>query len=248
MTSAIRPPAAVLLPGTGSDEVFVRAVFGGPLAALGLPLTTPKPLPGAAVVDGFLAELDRLADQYGTLLVGGISFGAHLAAEWAVANPGRCAGLLAALPAWNGEPGPAPAALAATLTADLVAEKGVDAAIAQAEAGSPPWLAAELSRAWRGHGDGLAAGLRVAARRPAPELALLRGLDVPAGIGACTDDPIHPAAVARAWAGALPRGEYGETTLAAMGTDPESLGRATVLAYLRALTAEPVREGPLEGI
>ena len=223
----------MLLPGTGSDDVFVRAVFAGPLRALGVPLIAPPPPAGAALADGYLATLDALADEHGELLVGGISFGAHLAAEWAVANPGRCGGLLAALPAWNGAPGSAPASRAATLTADLVAASGVGAALAQT-AGSPEWLRAELDRAWRRHGDGLAAGLRVAAGRPAPTLAELAALDVPAGIGTCTDDPIHPTKVASGWAHALPRAALGETTLAALGEDRESLGRATVLAFLRA--------------
>ncbi|UKD55740.1 alpha/beta hydrolase [Amycolatopsis sp. FU40] len=235
MTSAIRLPAAVLLPGTGSDEVFVRSVFGGPLAALGVPLITPAPVAGASLAEEFLAGLDRLADRYGTLLVGGISFGAHLAAEWAVANPGRCEGLLAALPAWNGESGSAPAAAAATVTADLVADAGVEGALASAAAGSPGWLGEELGRAWRRQGDGLEAGLRAAAGRPAPALAELRGVKVPAGVGGCADDPVHPASVAREWARTLPRGRYGETSLEAVGRDREALGRATVLAFLRAL-------------
>ncbi|WP_326960342.1 alpha/beta fold hydrolase [Amycolatopsis sp. NBC_01286] len=224
----------MLLPGTGSDEVFVRAVFAGPLRALGVPLLTPAPPPGATLADGYLAILDALADEHGELLVGGISFGAHLAAEWAVRNPGRCGGLLAALPAWNGAPGLAPASLAASLSADLVARSGVDGALAQT-AGSPDWLRAELDRAWRRHGDGLAASLRVAAARPAPSLAELAALKVPAGVGTCTDDPIHPTKVASEWAATLPRASLGETTLAALGADRESLGRATVLAFLRAL-------------
>src|SRR4051794_3212067 len=233
VTSAIRVPAAVLLPGTASDEVFVRAVFAGPLRALGVPLIAPPPPPGAALAEGYLETLDALADEYGELLVGGISFGAHLAAEWAVRHPGRCGGLLAALPAWNGVPGSAPASLAATLSADLVARSGVDAALAQT-AGSPDWLRAELDRAWRRHGDGLAAGLRVAAGRPAPTLGDLAALNVPAGIGTCADDPIHPTKVASEWADALPRAALGETTLTALGADRESLGRATVLAFLKA--------------
>ncbi|EOD63922.1 hypothetical protein H480_34462, partial [Amycolatopsis vancoresmycina DSM 44592] len=89
-------------------------------------------------------------------------------------------------------------------------------------------------RAWRRHGDGLADGLRAAAGRPSPTLAELARLDVPAGIGTCTDDPVHPTKVAAEWAGALPRGVLGETTLTALGADRESLGRATVLAFLRA--------------
>ncbi|MEC3980252.1 alpha/beta fold hydrolase [Amycolatopsis sp. H20-H5] len=236
MTSAILPSTAVLLPGTGSDEVFVRAVFAGPLATLGLGLLTPAPPPGSALAGGYLTILDDLAAEHGTLLVGGISFGAHLAAEWAVRNPGRCAGLMAALPAWNGHPGQAPASLAARLSSDLVTRSGTEAALAASTAGVPPWLATELTRAWRRQGDGLAASLRAAAERPAPELSHLHALKVPAGIGACTDDPIHPPEVARQWAKALPHAALGETTLTDLGRDRESLGRATVLAWLRAHT------------
>ncbi|WP_201788882.1 alpha/beta fold hydrolase [Amycolatopsis orientalis] len=234
MTSAIPPTTAVVLPGTGSDEVFVRSVFSGPLRALGIRLLAPPPPPGDRLADGYLAVLDRLSAEHGLLLVGGISFGAHLSAEWAARNPGHCTGLLAALPAWNGPAGQAPASLAARLSADLVAENGVDGALAKSSDGVPDWLSAELGRAWRRHGDGLAASLRTAAARAAPELEDLKGLDVPAGIGACVDDPIHPVAVARAWADALPRAEVGESTLTALGADRESLGRATVLAWLKA--------------
>ncbi|MFI5559800.1 alpha/beta hydrolase [Amycolatopsis japonica] len=235
MTSAIPPTTAVVLPGTGSDEVFVRAVFAGPLQALGIRLLAPPPPPGERLAEGYLEELDRLSDEHGPLLVGGISFGAHLSAEWAARNPGRCTGLLAALPAWNGPAGDrAPASLAARLSADLVAENGVDGALVKSSDGVPEWLSAELSRAWRRHGDGLVASLRTAASHPAPSLEDLKGLDVPVGIGACVDDPIHPAAIARAWADALPRAEVGESTLTALGADRESLGRATVLAWLKA--------------
>ena len=174
------------------------------------------------------------ADTDEPIVVGGISFGAHLAAEWAVAHPGRCAGLLAALPAWNSSPGQAPASLAAKLSADLVARDGLEAALAASVAGVPPWLAEELSRAWRRHGDGLADRLRAAAGRPAPTLGAMSGLRVPAGIAACVDDPIHPTKVAYEWASALPASSVGEMTLAALGADLASLGRAAVLAWLRA--------------
>ncbi|WP_199432018.1 alpha/beta hydrolase [Qaidamihabitans albus] len=233
--SAISPPAAVLLPGTGSDEVFVRAVFARPLAAVGFAVSAPPPPAGAAVTTGYLEVLDAAASAArAPLLVGGISLGAHLATEWALRNRDRCAGVLAALPAWNGRVGSAPAAVAARLSADRVARDGLDATLATATAGIAPWLADELRRAWRRHGPGLAAGLRAAADHPAPELAELRALDVPVGIAACADDPVHPAAVARAWAGALPRAALCQTTLTAVGADRESLGRAAVLAWLRA--------------
>ncbi|HVW43389.1 MAG TPA: alpha/beta hydrolase [Amycolatopsis sp.] len=226
-------PLAVLLPGTGSDEVFVRSVFAGPLAAVDVELVAPAPPPGGAQAVGFLTLIDSVAQgQDRPLLAGGISFGAHLAAEWAVRHPGRCAGLLLALPAWHGDPGAAPAAQAATASADLVERAGVEAALRLSVTGVQPWLADELARAWRRHGTGLAAGLRVAAGCRAPTLEALGKLDIPVGIAACVDDPVHPAEVAHAWAGALPRAAVRETSLTAVGEDRESLGRAAVEAWL----------------
>ncbi|MBK1788740.1 alpha/beta fold hydrolase [Prauserella cavernicola] len=230
---------AVILPGTGSDEVFVRSVFAAPLASLGIELVAPPPPTGGDVVAGYLELLDRCAATApGPVLAGGISLGAHVATEWALRAPERCAGVLAALPAWNGDPGAAPAALAARASAELVEREGLDAALAMSTAGIAPWLAAELDRAWRGHGEGLSASLRSAAAHRAPELDRLRELDVPVGIAACADDPVHPAAVADAWAAALPRASVCATTLSSFGTDREALGRAALLALLRAVTEE----------
>ena len=225
---------AVILPGTGSDEVFVASVFAGPLAAVGLDLVAVRPRPGKDLVSDHLAALDAAAEQ-GPIVVGGISLGAHLAAEWALAHPRLCTGVLLAMPAWHGpgENAPAaPAALAAHASADAVDALGVNATLAAADV--EPWLAGELSRAWHRHGEGLAPSLRAAAEHPAPTRAELARLRVPAGVAACTDDPVHPLAVARSWAAALPHSSLGTTTLTAFGADRESLGRATVLAWLRA--------------
>ncbi|HEY4024058.1 MAG TPA: alpha/beta hydrolase [Pseudonocardiaceae bacterium] len=231
---------AVILPGTASDEVFVASVFAGPLAAVGLDLLAVPPIPGKDLVDEHLRALDTAAAR-GPIVVGGISLGAHLATEWALANPGRCAGLLLAMPAWHGPGGDAPAALAALAGADTVDALGIDAALASATAGVAPWLAEELRRAWRRHGEDLAPSLRAAAGHPAPTTAELGLLRVPAGVAACTDDPVHPLAVARSWADALPEAALVTSTLAALGADRESLGRATVLAWLRA-GGRPARE------
>jgi pimeloyl-ACP methyl ester carboxylesterase len=221
--------SAVLLPGTGSDEVFVSEVFAAPLAAVGISLVAPAP--GADPAGSGLAALDAAEPP---VLAGGISAGAHLAAEWAVTHPQRCAGLLVAMPGWLGAPGDAPASLAARLTVDAVQADGLDAALARATAGVPGWLAAELARAWRRHGDGLAAGMSAAACRPAPGEAQLRGLRVPVGITGCDDDPVHPASVAARWAAALPRAELRLITMADLAADREALGRAALLAWLRA--------------
>jgi pimeloyl-ACP methyl ester carboxylesterase len=228
---------AVLLPGSGSDEVFIRSVFACALAGVGVELVAPAPWRGADVVAGYRAALD--AGCPGPVLVGGISLGAHVAARWAAAAPrGRVAGLVLALPAWTGPPRTAPAAVAARWTATQARTGGVRAAVA-ATAGAPSWLVAELGRAWAGYGDGLAPALEAAASSPAPTTAELAGIAVPVGVAALVDDPVHPLGVAQEWHAALPRSALVTTTLAAFGADPGALGRAAVLAWLRAAAPEP---------
>jgi pimeloyl-ACP methyl ester carboxylesterase len=224
---------AAVLPGTGSDEVFVRSVFEVPFAAILVRTVTPKPVPGPMLAQAYLTALDEAAAD-GPVVAGGVSFGAHLAAEWALANRDRCAGLVLALPGWHGAPGDAPGAVSARLAAGLVRAEGVDAALEAATDGVPPWLAAELTRSWRGYGEGLADSLAAPAERVAPTLAELATLDVPVGIAACLDDPVHPLTVAKDWLGALPRATLCTTRLDVIGVDPEALGRAAVLAWLRA--------------
>jgi pimeloyl-ACP methyl ester carboxylesterase len=221
---------AVLLPGTASDEIFVRSVFERPLHAVGIRLVAARPGLASELVEAHFAMLTESSAE-GPILAGGVSLGAHLAVEWALANPERCAGLLLALPAWNGRPGDAPAAVSARLSASAVRGQGLDATLAAVDA--EPWLAAELERSWRRTGPGLADSLDIAATRPAPEISDLRRITVPTGIAACSDDPVHPFAVAERWAETIPGAQLCTTTLNALGTDRESLGRAAVLAWLR---------------
>lgn len=230
--------AVVVLPGTGSDEVFVEAVFGGPVAAAGLRLVAPPPCHGAELAECHLAALDAAADRYGPIVAGGISLGAHLAAEWAATRPGRCAGLLAALPGWCGAAGTAPAGLAAAASADAVDALGVEGALAAAVRGVPSWLAAELDRAWRRAGDGLAESLRVAACRAAPTQESLRAITVPAGVAGCVDDPVHPVEVALRWADALPSAQLRRITFAEFGADRAALGRAALGGFLARVVDE----------
>lgn len=226
----------VVLPGTGSDEVFVRAVFGAPSAEVGLHLVTPAPRHGSHLAEHHLAALDAAAEKYGPIVVGGISLGAHLAAEWAAANPDRCAGLLAAMPGWYGAPdtadGTAPGSATAGISAAAVAADGIDAALAATTRDVPPWLAAELDRAWRRAGDELAASLLVAVDRPAPTLDMLAGITVPAGVACCLDDPVHPIGVAARWTTALPAAELHTITFAEFGADRTALGRAALAGLL----------------
>lgn len=229
------PARAAILPGTGSDEVFACAVFAPALTAADITVDAPRLRAGAALVRESLGALDAAAaTSEAPILVGGVSLGAQLAVEWALRNGPRCAGVLAVLPAWTGPPGEAPGAVAARVSADLLDRDGLDRALAIATDGVPSWLAAELTRSWRRHGDGLAAGLRAAAAHPAPELRALSQCPVPVGITACTDDPVHPVELARAWAHALPQASLREMPLAAFGADPASAGHAAVEAWRQA--------------
>lgn len=226
---------AVVLPGSGSDDVFVRAAFAEPLRAVGVDLLAPPPRPGPEVVDGYRAALDAaLTGHRGPLLVGGISLGAHVAARWATAHQDRVAGLLLALPAWTGPAADAPAASAARATARQVRSGGLAAAVTAARTGAPRWLADELARAWLGYGAALADALTGAADEPAPDAAELGSLAAPAGVVGLIDDPVHPLAVAASWQQRIPRAALLTSTLAALGADPEVLGRAAVLGWLRA--------------
>jgi pimeloyl-ACP methyl ester carboxylesterase len=221
---------AVLLPGTASDEIFIRSVFERPLRAVGIQLVAPAPQAASDLVEAHFAILAECSED-GPVLAGGVSLGAHLAVEWALAHPDRCAGLLLALPAWNGAPGDAPAAVSARVSASAVRSQGLDTTLAAVQA--EPWLAAELDRSWRRTGAGLADSLDIAATRPAPEISDLARITVPTGIAACSDDPVHPHVVAERWTETIPGAQMCTTTLSALGTDRESLGRAAILAWLR---------------
>jgi pimeloyl-ACP methyl ester carboxylesterase len=231
-TLVIVDQIAVILPGAGSSADFVARAFGRPLRAAGYALVTVPPVPGAGLVAGAVHALDAASARYGPRLrlVGGISLGAHLAARWAVSRAGL-GGLLLALPAWTGPPGPIAAATAAS--AATVDRLGTAGALAAA-GGAVPWVAAELAAAWPSYGPELASSLRAAAAAPGPDLAELAGLDLPVGLAACTDDPLHPYAVAEQWAATLPRAALHRLALADVGPDRAVLGAAALAALAEA--------------
>jgi len=128
----------VLLPGTGSDDDYVRRAFTGPLREVGALLVAPPPR-ADRLIDGYLSALDDAARD-GPICVGGVSIGAAVAAAWALAHPDRTIAVLAALPAWAGAPGTAPAALAAWYSAERLRVDGLAATTTQMRASSPSWL------------------------------------------------------------------------------------------------------------
>ncbi|EON34346.1 alpha/beta hydrolase-like protein [Gordonia terrae C-6] len=223
----LRPPptALVVIPGTGSDADHVTRAFGGTAADLGIELIALEPT--TSLIDGHLRGLDRAARAHRSIVVGGVSIGAAIALDWALRDGGRrCAGVLAALPAWSGDARTAPAAASAVATAEALERDGLETTIAAMAGSSPDWLATELSRSWRRLHPGLVAMLREAAGYRAPVGAEIAGLAVPLAIVAAADDPVHPITVAREWHAAAPRSALVEVGLDDWGRDPGLLGAA----------------------
>jgi pimeloyl-ACP methyl ester carboxylesterase len=210
----------VLLPGTGSDDVYVDRAFSGPVRNAGARLVTPKPQPDRLVA-GYLSALDDAA-RGGPIAVGGISIGAAVAAAWALAHPGQTVAVLAALPAWAGTPGSAPAALAARYSAA--------ATTAQMRASSPAWLAEELTRSWLAQWPLLPDAMDEAAAYVAPSCDELNTLAAPLGVVCAVDDPIHPLQAGVDWVAAAPHAALRTVTLDQIGADAATLGAACLAA------------------
>jgi pimeloyl-ACP methyl ester carboxylesterase len=224
----LRGVATVLLPGTGSDDDYVYRAFSGPLREAGATLIAPAPRPDR-LIGGYLSALDDAARD-GPIGVGGVSIGAAVAAAWALAHPGRAVAVLAALPAWAGPPGAAPAAQAARYSASQLRADGLATTTAQMRASSPPWLADELARSWRAQWPQLPDAMEEAAAYVAPSCAELTRLAAPLAVVAAVDDPIHPLRVALEWVGAAPRAALRTVTLDQMGADTAALGAACLAA------------------
>ena len=221
-----------MLPGTGSDDEYVIRAFAGPLRDAGAQLLAPRPQPNR-LIDGYLTGLDDAA-LGGPIAVGGISIGAAVAVAWALRHPERTVAVLAALPAWTGAPDSSPAALAARYTARQLRDDGLAATTAQMQASSPPWLAEELTRSWRGQWPHLPDAMEEAAGFVAPTHTQLQRLTAPMGVAAASDDPIHPVDVGRQWAADAPHAALRTLTLDQIGADPAALGVAC-LAALKAV-------------
>jgi len=225
----LRGTTAVLLPGTGSDDDYIRRAFFRPLQQVGVELVTHRPQPGR-LIEGYLEALDAAATRSGPILAGGVSIGAAVAATWALRHPERVVGVLAALPAWTGAPDDAPAAHAARYSAGQLRNDGLAAVVAQMRASSPPWLGDELTRSWTAQWPQLPDALEEAAAYVAPTHAELAALTVPMGVTAAVDDAVHPMQIASEWATTAPRAALCTVTLDQIGADPTALGTACINA------------------
>ncbi|MGE2836726.1 alpha/beta fold hydrolase [Mycobacterium sp. SMC-4] len=222
MAVEMRGVTAVLLPGTGSDDDFVYRAFAGPLHAAGATVVTPRPQP-QRLIAGYRDALTDAA-RSGPIAVGGVSIGAAVALDWALAHPARTVAVLAALPAWSGAPDTAAAAHAARYSAEALRRDGLAVTTAQMQASSPPWLAEELTRSWAGQWPALPDAMEEAASYRAPTADALTGLAAPMAVVSATDDAVHPLHVGVEWASAAPRAVLRTVTLDQIGADPAVLG------------------------
>ncbi|MFC4602817.1 alpha/beta fold hydrolase [Rhodococcus kronopolitis] len=229
------PPVAVVLPGTGSDASFAARAFTEAFSQVGVHTIAVEPDP-RRVVGSYLDALGDAATEHGSILACGVSIGAAVALSWAAEHPTRAAGVLAALPAWTGSPVDAPAALSAAYTASRLREDGLEAVTAAMIETSPAWLGGELERSWRSQWPHLPLALDEASGYGGLTVAQMSLLDVPVGICAATDDPVHPHRVALEWAAALPVSAVATTTLDAIGADAGVLGRTCLSALTDAVS------------
>jgi pimeloyl-ACP methyl ester carboxylesterase len=230
MAVNLRGVTVVLLPGTGSDDDYVYRAFSSALHDVGAVVVACAPRP-SHLIAGYLDELDNAA-RLGPIAVGGVSIGAAVATSWALAHRASAVAVLAALPAWTGEPESAAAALTARYSAHELRRNGLASAIAQMRTSSPPWLAEELTRSWVGQWPALPDAMEEAAAYAAPTCEELATLAVPMGVAAATDDPVHPVEVALEWVAAAPRAALRTFTLDELGADPAILGAACTGALL----------------
>lgn len=229
VTVSLRGVVTVLVPGTGSDDDYLRRSLGGPLEPTGAQVIAVPPDP-YRLVAGFVEAMDRAAQTAGRIAVGGISLGAVLAARWAVANPDRTVAVIAVLPPWTGAPDDAPAAVSARHTAAALRRDGLVATTAAMRSSSPDWLADELARSWERQWPALPDAMEQAAACVAPRSDQLRALTTPLAVVAAPDDLVHPIAVAADWAAWAPHAAMAEVSLADFGPDPTRLGAACVAA------------------
>lgn len=231
-------PIALVLHGTGSNPDFVRRTFHQATEARGYSLATyrlrghgPGAVPGPYSFDQHLNDLQELLFGFGDQLhyVGGISLGAHLTATLAArrALPFSVDGLLLAIPAWTGEP--EAVAHANAVQADQIAELGTAECLRRLDeslAGSDVhWVYDEMAWTWPEHDEAsFEAILRATAASHAPELADLGEISLPTGVAASDDDPLHPRAVGKAWANAIPRAALRTHSMKDFGLDRGILG------------------------
>jgi 3-oxoadipate enol-lactonase len=231
-------PAIVLMHGlTATRRYVVHGSHALPRAgywtvaydARGHGESDPAPDPSAYdysdLVDDLRAVLDGL--EVGRPVLAGVSMGAHTAVRFALEEAERVSGLVLITPAFDGQSAERFGGLA-----DALSEGGIDGFL-------DAWGGDDVAERFRTaamknarqrlerhrHLDAVADALRVVpSSRPFDGLEALERVEAPTLVVGSRDeaDPVHPLAVAQAYAERLPRGELlvedeGESPLAWQG-------------------------------
>lgn len=223
--------AAILLPGAGSSEDFVRRVFAGVALDREVRVVTRPAGDARGLVDSIESAISDLTGRgWRTEVVAGVSLGAHAAAQWAARSRIRDLDLLLVMPAWTGSPGAIAAATAAA--ADRLEAVGVAEELARIRTESPgDWVVAELTRAWPQWSEqALISALRATARSPAPTVEELAQICARTGIVGLRSDPLHPHSTASGWHAAIPGAGLVLIDRSAPAGDVAVLGAAAALA------------------
>lgn len=233
--------AVVLAHGAGSSARFIADAFAGPVLGSGRRLVTfdlrghggsdPARDPADHHLEVHAADLRVVvASVVGPIdVVGGVSLGGHAAVRAVAAGDVPAEIVLACLPAWTGAStgGVGPhAAVAAE-----VRQVGIAAVIARLEAATDlaPWLRETLVRDYRSHDtDSLTAALLALDGGVAPSAEEVGGLPVPLAVVGWPDDPGHPLAVARHWAGLAPAAALRTLDLRDLDPGVDQLGRVAM--------------------
>lgn len=220
---------AVSLPGTGMDQHLAQSAFGPALASRGVDVMAITPAP-ARLIEGYFQAIEQAAETAERLVLTGISIGAVVAVQWALAHPTQVAGVIAALPPWTDSPADAPAALSAAYTAQALRADGLEPVVAAMRASTPAWLADLVEPAWRAQWPDLPVAMEAVSIYAHPTSAELARLDVPVALVGAIDDLVHPDRVCDEWAALIPRSAVAKVPLSDIGLDVGLIGHAGIRA------------------
>lgn len=168
-----------------------------------------------------------------SVVVAGISLGAHAAARWsATRHEASVAGLIVVMPAWTGDPDDV-AGLTVASGADISARGTVAHLADSAHPDNLPadlgWVVEELHAGWSEYDDAtLAACLHRAGHSRGPTAAQLSHIAVPTIVVGLRDDPLHPLSVSQEWAEHIPQARLEVVDRAAVQADRAALARAAM--------------------
>jgi pimeloyl-ACP methyl ester carboxylesterase len=178
------------------------------------PLGAEDKLSFASFAEDLAALLDHLQIQ--TAVVGGISMGAAVTAQFALRHANRLSGLMLVRPAWLDQPLPANLALLPRM-AELLADPGPERGLVEflklpevaAMKGISPAAVDTLSEQFlKPQAVERRARLsRIPHDRPIASWEAIEKLDVPALVVGSDHDPLHPLDMAVTWARHLPKGQ-----------------------------------------